>query len=145
MNTHPDNSPSPPVDVAVGVLIEPQKGRPHLLITRRTARQVLGGYWELPGGKVEAGESLADCARREFLEEVGLTVEPLREIGAVEHTYPHGHIRLHAWLCRRISGTPANLHVAEHRWVTLEELPGYPFPPANLPLMDAIRRELGPG
>jgi len=131
------------VDVAIGVLVEkhPELGW-RLLITRRPDQVVLGGFWELPGGKLEKGESTRDCLRREFAEEVGLEVEVGRMLPVIEHTYAHGHVRLHPFFCRRVSGEPRNLHVADHRWVRPGELTNFHFPPANEPLLDEIREAL---
>ena len=131
------------VDVAIGVLVEkhPQFGW-RLLITRRPDQVVLGGFWELPGGKLEKDEATRDCLRREFAEEVGLEIEVGRALPPIEHTYAHGHVRLHPFFCRRVAGEPRNLHVADHRWVTPGELANFHFPPANEPLLDEIREAL---
>jgi len=120
-----------------------------LLVTRRLDEAVLGGCWEFPGGKVEAGEAAAEALRREFLEEVGLEVEVGEALPAVEHVYPHAAVRIEPFWCRPRPRTPdprtqnpqpRNLAVAEHRWVTVDELDALHFPPANGPLLAAIRQ-----
>jgi mutator protein MutT len=131
------------VDVAVGVLIERDDRGWQILITRRPNHVVYGGYWELPGGKVEAAESPRDCLVREFEEEVGLQIEVGAALSEVEHRYEHAHVRLHPFFCRRIAGEPRNLQVAEHRWVRMSELDDYKFPEANAPLMAEAREILG--
>ncbi|MEX0777254.1 MAG: (deoxy)nucleoside triphosphate pyrophosphohydrolase [Phycisphaeraceae bacterium] len=130
------------VDVAVGVLIEVREGRRCVLVARRHDDAVLGGYWELPGGKVEAGEALAHCVQREFAEELGLTVQAGAAMPIIEHQYDHAHVHLHPYLCTRIAGEPRSLQVAEHRWVAIDNLSTICFPPANAPLMEQIRRLL---
>ena len=60
-----------PVDVAVGVLIQ-SDGR--FLLTSRPAGKVYAGYWEFPGGKLEAGETVEQALRRELHEELGITI-----------------------------------------------------------------------
>jgi 8-oxo-dGTP diphosphatase len=130
------------VDVAIGILVEPDSHGWRLLITRRPDTAILGGYWEFPGGKLETGETPGECLSREFAEEVGLTIEVGRPLPVIEHRYDHGHIRLHPFFCRRIDGELRNLHVAEHRWIRPGELKDYKFPPANEELMDAIRQML---
>ena len=45
-----------------------------VLLTRRALGQSLEGYWEFPGGKVEEGESLQECLKREIFEELGVQV-----------------------------------------------------------------------
>ncbi len=132
------------VKVALGVLVEDRGGGRCVLIARRPQGAVLGGFWELPGGKVEPDETLEECVRREFLEEVGLEVSVTGAMAAVEHTYDHAHVRLHAFVCARVSGEPANLQVSEHRWVGPAELGDYTFPPANAPLMRHVEAVLEP-
>ena len=60
-----------PVDVAVGVLIDAD-GR--FLLTSRPTGKVYAGYWEFPGGKLEAGETVEQALRRELHEELGITI-----------------------------------------------------------------------
>lgn len=141
-----DLSPQPPMEVAIGILIE-MRGpegdfRPPLLITRRPNQTVLGGYWELPGGKLEPGETVSQCLVREFAEEVGLTIQTGETLPLITHQYEYGQVRLHPCLCTRTNGEPANLQVAEHRWVTADELPQYRFPPANAELMVTIAQRM---
>ena len=130
------------VDVAVGVLAEVAAGGWKILITRRPHDAVLGGYWELPGGKLEHGEVARVCLVREFAEEVGLTVEVGAALPKVEHHYEHARVCLHPFFCRRVSGEPRNLAVAEHRWVSPEELASYRFPEANAEIMAHVRYAL---
>ena len=61
----------PVVDVAVGVLID---GEGRFLLTSRPEGKVYAGYWEFPGGKLEAGESVEEALRRELHEELGITI-----------------------------------------------------------------------
>jgi 8-oxo-dGTP diphosphatase len=81
-----------PVNVAVGVLIDPQ-GR--FLLTSRPAGKVYAGYWEFPGGKIEAGESVEAALRRELQEELGITIGPALPWKIELMDYPHARVRLH--------------------------------------------------
>lgn len=81
-----------PVDVAVGVLID---GAGRFLLTSRPAGKVYAGYWEFPGGKVEAGESVEAALRRELQEELGITTGPARLWQVELMDYPHARVRLH--------------------------------------------------
>ena len=116
-----------------------------VLITRRKADAVLGGYWELPGGKIEPDEAAHDCLARELLEEVGIQVQPLHSFPEIEHRYEHAHVRLLPYLCRRVSGLPLALEVDEVRWVAPEALAGYTFPPPNAPLIASLMQMLTHG
>ncbi len=132
------------IDVAIGVLVEYRQGRPWVLIARRKPDAVLGGYWELPGGKIETGESPQQCLSREFEEELGVIVQVHDALPIIEFAYDHAHVRLHPFHCAPAPDSPAprNLHVAEHRWVQAEDLMHYQFPPANVPLIEEVRRTL---
>ncbi|MEM1355945.1 MAG: 8-oxo-dGTP diphosphatase MutT [Planctomycetota bacterium] len=116
-----------------------------ILITRRKPDAVLGGCWELPGGKLEQGETQTACLHRELQEEVGIEVEPLFCFESIEHRYEHAHVRLIPYLCSRISGRPQPIEVEEARWVTPRELSAYPFPPPNAPLLASLIRLLEDG
>lgn len=133
------DSPMPDsITVAVGVLVERRDGRPFVLIARRPDKNVLGGFWELPGGKLEPNETLEACLAREFLEELGVTVAVGQPLPTVEYTYDHAHVHLHPFFCTQITGQPQNLQVTEHRWVPAEELTNYNFPPANAELIAEV-------
>ena len=81
-----------PVDVAVGVLIDAH-GR--FLLTSRPAGKVYAGYWEFPGGKLEAGETVEAALRRELQEELGITIAAAQPWKTEMMDYPHARVRLH--------------------------------------------------
>lgn len=128
------------VDVALVVIV--RDGR-ELLITRRPAATVYGGYWELPGGKVHADEAPAQAAVREAREEINADVRITGELPIVEHIYDHASVRLHPFYCELLAGELQNLEVAEHRWVAVDELADYVFPEANAPIFERIVADLG--
>lgn len=111
----------------------------HLLISRRRTEQVLGGYWELPGGKVEPNETPTQAVVRELKEEVGINALPCVQLPIVEHTYDYAHVRLHPFICKHLDGTASAIEVDTIRWVTPSELSNYRFPKATLPVLDAFQ------
>ncbi len=114
----------PHYDVTAGVLLR-EDGR--VLVARRNADDFLGGLWEFPGGKREAGETLPECLARELQEELGIQVEVGEPLLTLEHAYTHFRITLYVFLCRLRAGEPHCLDCAEVRWVAPEELDGLPM------------------
>lgn len=85
-----------PVDVAVGVLVErTASGEGRFLLTSRPDGKVYAGYWEFPGGKLEAGESVEEALRRELHEELGITIGTVHPWKVELMDYPHALVRLH--------------------------------------------------
>jgi len=87
-----------PTEVVVAVAFD-KDGR--FLMTSRPEGKVYAGYWEFPGGKVEAGESLDEALTREMKEELGVQVTDCREVYSTVFTYPHATVHLHFLHCRR--------------------------------------------
>jgi A/G-specific adenine glycosylase len=109
------------------------------LIAQRPPEGMLGGLWEFPGGKQEAGETLEECLRREIQEELGVEIEVGGLITIVKHGYTHFKITLYAFACRLVSGTPQTLKVAAWQWVTLGEMEKFPFPRTDQKIIEALR------
>ncbi len=127
---------SRPVEVVGAALL---RGGRLLAARRGPGRQA--GLWELPGGKVEAGESRAAALARELREELGIAVEVLDEVAVHTHDYGDLLVRLHALRCRLRPGSPepeAREH-AELRWLRAGELDAVDWAPADRPLVAAVR------
>jgi A/G-specific adenine glycosylase len=125
----------PHVEAAVVVL----EHRGRWLVQRRPTEGLLGGLWEFPGGKVAAGETPADAARRELLEETGIRAPKLTPRGVVRHGYSHFSVTLHVFW----ASLPRRPPVDGLRWVTPDGLARLPLPKAT----EKIARMLdaGPG
>lgn len=134
-----DDPSQPMVDVGIALI---RRGDT-VLICRRPPHVPLGGYWEFPGGKREANETIEQCVVRECREELGIRVVPIRRLDVIEHTYEHGRVRLFPFICDLASGEPAAQQAEEMRWVSPSELADYPFPPANKPILRLLHGGLG--
>ena len=111
-----------------------------ILIDRRKPNGLLGGLWEFPGGKVELGETIPACIQREIQEELGIEIEVGDRLIIIDHTYSHFHVTLNVHHCKHLSGEPQPLQCDEIRWVELADLDSYPFPKANLQIIEALRQ-----
>ncbi|MDH7485758.1 MAG: A/G-specific adenine glycosylase [Anaerolineae bacterium] len=109
-----------------------------VLIAQRQAGDMLGGLWEFPGGRCEAGETLAECLQREVREELGLEIAVGEPVASVRHAYSHFRITLHAFHCRVLNGEPRALGCADVRWVLPGELPRFAFPVADQKIIAAL-------
>ena len=98
--------------------------------------------WEFPGGKMEAGESREVALRREIREELDTEIAVGKLLCTVEYDYPAFHLTMHCYLCSVVSGT---LVLKEHesaRWLPAEALESVDWLPADLALIEKIRKAL---
>ncbi len=119
------------VDVGCALIVRGEE----LLIAQRKPGTNLAGYWEFPGGKREAGESLEECLSREVWEELGVLIRPRRQIRVNQHEMPDRVLDLYFYVCDWISGKPYRKDCLDFKWVRPEELRKYQFPPADLDLI----------
>jgi mutator protein MutT len=126
------------VNVGLGIVVS--HGR--ILICRRRSSDSFGGYWEFPGGKIEPGETPADCVRRELREELDIEVTPVRALDVIEHEYPKARVRLHPFLCRHDAGEPMAISASEFLWVSPPALREYRFPEGNRGLVRSLAEGL---
>jgi A/G-specific adenine glycosylase len=111
-----------------------------ILIDRRRQDGLLGGLWEFPGGKVEPGETIEACIQREIHEELGIEISVGDRLIVVDHAYSHFRVTLNVHHCSHVSGEPQAIECDEVRWVALAELDQYPFPKANLQIIEALKK-----
>jgi mutator protein MutT len=109
-----------------------------LLIARRPPKTHLANFWEFPGGKCEEGETLEDCLVREVWEELGVEVKVTSAREVIEYIYPERKVILHPFDCALVAGEPQAWGCQEWRWVELESLSQYQFPPANASLIEEL-------
>lgn len=132
-------APRQPVDVAVGVLINPQG---EFLLTSRPEGKVYAGNWEFPGGKLEAGESVEAALRRELVEELGIEIGEVRPWRIEIVDYPHARVRLH--FCKVFAWTGA-FEMRERQEMAWQRLPVRVAPvlPGTLPVLAWFAEERG--
>lgn len=133
----PETTSIPYKLIGVGVIWNHQG---QILIDRRRPEGLLGGLWEFPGGKIELGETIEDCIKREIKEELGIGIEVGEHLITIDHTYTHLRVSLTVHHCRYLTGDPMPIECDEIRWVTLDEIDQFPFPIANAQIIAALRQ-----
>ncbi len=123
----------PQIDVVAAALVD--HGR--VLAARRVGPVDVAGGWELPGGKVDAGESAAAAVVRELREELGCTVDVIRALGGDAAIKP-GY-RLTAHLACLVSGEPVPHEHDAIRWLGPEDLDDVQWLPADRPFLAELR------
>jgi mutator protein MutT len=126
--------------VLAGALIQDANGR-YLLLHRNTSTVQ---WWEVPGGKVEAGEGLWEAAKRELAEELNTSIEPIEELGTGEFDYD-GRVLKYTWYVARITrGDPVVVETErfdEARYFTLDEAEGLSEPSPSLRKLLELHRQ----
>lgn len=123
------------VDVAAGIL---QHADGRFLLASRPAGKVYAGYWEFPGGKLEAGETAKQALVRELHEEMGITVTAATPWIVQTFSYPHATVRLHFF---RVTGWQGDPHPRENQsfaWQYPGKLNVSPILPANGPILRGL-------
>jgi len=133
------DSQIPLVDNTVSIAIAIIHRDGCVLIARRRADAHLPNLWEFPGGKCLPGETPEECVVREVREEVGIEVQVVRERQTIHHCYPDRAVEIHPFDCDWVAGDARALGCAVMKWVQLEDLSEYLFPPANGPLLASFR------
>ena len=125
----------PLLDVVCAVI---QKPNGEFLLAQRPSGKVYAGYWEFPGGKVDAGESISQATARELNEELGLVVDESYPWLTRKFSYPHAHVRLHF---RRVTcwrNEPHGREMQSFAWQRISNINVNPLLPANGPILSAL-------
>ena len=125
------------VHVAAAVITRPDGS---VLLGQRAPDTFYPGYWEFPGGKIEAGETVEQALRRELHEELGVTIGPAAVWKVTEHDYPHALVRLHWCKVREWSGQFEMREGQSMAWQTFP-LTVEPVLPGAYPVLDWLEQE----
>ncbi len=101
----------------------------------------MAGLWEFPGGKVETGETPEACLIRELKEELGLDTEEscLAPLTFASHSYETFHLLMPVYACRVWNGIAKPREGQTLKWVRPKDMPDYPMPEADRPLVAFLR------
>lgn len=124
----------PHYEVAVGIIWNQDR----FLISKRHESSMLGGLWELPGGKCHSGETLEAVLHRKIQSELGLTIQILDEFCRVKHAFTHFKMTLIAFECHYLDGKLEKSVMPIHHWIGLSEIEKYPFATATKRILEKI-------
>jgi 8-oxo-dGTP diphosphatase len=129
----------PVTEVAAGILLDSQQC---FLMGQRPVGKPYAGYWEFPGGKVEAGETLFQALQRELQEELGITIHDSVDLMMIEHDYPHAYVRIHVSVIRDWTGEPTGCENQALSWQDLnrDQLTVDPLLPAASPMIQQLKQ-----
>jgi len=130
----PTRKPRPHYEVTAGLIWKGDR----LLLAQRPDGGMLGGLWEFPGGKQEAGETLEQCLAREIREELDFEIDVGQLLASVDHAYSHFTITLHAFEARYRSGCPQARGCAAWQWIDPETLDEFPMPRADRLVLEQL-------
>ncbi|MCB1515814.1 MAG: 8-oxo-dGTP diphosphatase MutT [Hyphomicrobiaceae bacterium] len=112
-----------------------------VLLSKRPEGKQLAGLWEFPGGKVDPGETPEDALVRELREELDIELcrTCIAPLTFASHTYDDFHLLMPLYICRTWDGEIAPREGQEIAWARANRLQHYPMPPADAPLIPALR------
>ncbi|ACU89851.1 (deoxy)nucleoside triphosphate pyrophosphohydrolase [Desulfomicrobium baculatum] len=122
------------IDVVAGIIVRDDR----FLAARRSLSMSESGFWEFPGGKVEAEETLGQALARELEEELSIAIDAFSLWKVKEKKVKGRAIRLFFHLVTEFSGAPTPREGQELAWITCEEARGYSFLPADEEILSEL-------
>ena len=110
------------------------------LACQRPAHKARGLLWEFVGGKVEIGETKQQALIRECQEELAVDISVKNIFMELDHVYPDLSVHLTLFHAEIVSGTPMMLEHNDIRWITTEEIDQYTFCPADVPILEQLKK-----
>ena len=127
----------PVIDVVVAYI---QNQQEKFIITKGPKDKMLGGLWELPGGKREGKETLKNSLLREIKEELSIDINIDKKIGMIQHSYSHMKIKLHGYYCSLNSGK-IKLNASDQlEWIKFSDIDKFSFPMASHKLFKKMEK-----
>ncbi|MBR4791403.1 MAG: (deoxy)nucleoside triphosphate pyrophosphohydrolase [Treponema sp.] len=129
------------VSGAVILRTNPDTNKKEIFATQRGYGEYKDG-WEIPGGKLEPGETPEACIVREIREELATEIKAEWILGVVDYDYPNFHLTMHCILCTIVSGELKLLEHEAAKWLNKETLRSVDWLPADQLILDKIEEIL---
>jgi 8-oxo-dGTP diphosphatase len=124
-------------EVTAGIILKEDK----ILIAKRGLDKKFRGRWEFPGGKLEPGESLQDCIKRELEEELNISIKNQEYFITNEHEYDNFKVKIHSFLIREYNGEIILNEHEELKWINPNKYEEYDILEADLPFIRAFLKK----
>lgn len=111
-----------------------------VLCALRSPEMSLPNYWEFPGGKIEAGETIQEAIIREIKEELDCDIEAFEVFNDYTHEYENIFVNLITVVCKLVNGTPTASEHAQLRWVSKKDLKALNWAPADIPAVELLNK-----
>jgi len=112
-----------------------------VLLGKRPEGKCLGGFWEFPGGKIEAGESAEAALVRELEEELLIQTQVVQTLESVEHHYDKFSIRLIPFRAKILAGIPTPTEHSDLGWFPIQEIAIDTLAPADVPILEQLLKQ----
>ncbi|ENM5934053.1 8-oxo-dGTP diphosphatase MutT [Vibrio mimicus] len=129
------------IHIVAGIIFNPDQSE--IFITKRPDHLHKGGFWEFPGGKVEAGESIEQAMARELDEEVGIVVTEQQPFQHFAYDYTDKSLSFDFMLVTAFENQPHGREGQQGCWVKIADLANYRFPEANEPVLHQVIAQFG--
>lgn len=125
------------IHVSAAIIVKDNK----IFVTQRGYGE-FKDWWEFPGGKIEEGETLKQCLKREIREELKADINIDKYLCTVEYDYPNFHLKMECFICSLIDGHLELVEAEDAKFITKDQLDSIDFLPADLLVVKELKKAI---